>query len=892
MKKATIGVGLAVIAGAGVETQMTAQAAEMTTQEQASTIQTQTDSKQATNKQEQVNQQKATVQAQQNVVSDAQEQKDQAKEALEQANTAVNNQQQVVNNNHQNVINAEKDVKDKEYAVNEAQKVVDEATPEAINNARKKVNTDTKALTEQQQAVDQAQTAVDDQQKVVDDKSKETNAAKTENDKDKQSVSSAEKDLKEKQELSDKAEAEKAKAEAEKIKNETDVTNKQAAENTAKTQMEQAQAAAAQAKEAVTTSIDKLNQAKEDTANKQTDVIAKDQVLKEKKEAVQGATKTLADSKEELKGYKGINLPAKFTPDYYKKLSDQEKQAMEKEAQEINKVFPENKADKAKENEMINVKNPTAAQKKHMSEYVVGLINDIRKKFGLQTLRISDQAIKFAWDNAKHTNSQEFGHDVDAINQAAKENGFKEYPGQNLYEDLSGGYFEIINGKVSMLNFEKAARQTIVNMLMDDERLLYSHLDSLLKSDKTNMAVSISGDFNDITSKIHIISYNKERLIDQSRYEEGNVPVFKSKEEIQQEITAKQIKLTTAKKAEEQATNDKANSQKALNIAKNKQAAAEKEVIDKKETLAKSQGTLIKSTNAYKEKVRQTTQAEDQLKATNERLAKINNLIVNRTEVLKQSKAKVNEAKAIEATSATRLKAKQNVQKREEAVLTTLTDNLNQSQEALVMAKNNLVTSQKALERLENAQSNYEEAVKALEKAKITMNVSETAYKDSVVKLGTLKESQRVAQEVYDQAEAKLIDAQQALEKVTKELEAKKSQQAEEQRKENLQKQVAEEQQRLLEVAKNKASQPVALALANNTNNVKQVQGVQLAKKEAMKGQARSEYHATKNQASEAKLFPRTGENTQYGVILNLLGLLLGLIGFAGFDIKRRVKKS
>ncbi|EMN1011146.1 surface exclusion protein SEA1/PrgA, partial [Enterococcus faecalis] len=293
------------------------------------------------------------------------------------------------------------------------------------------------------------------------------------------------------------AEAEKAKAEKEQAAKEAELANKQKEEAKAKDQKTKDDQAVADQQNVVTTSQEKVADAKADTAAKQADLTAKENALKDKQAATKQAQNTLDSSKEELKGHKGINLPANFTPDYYKKLSEQEKQAMEKEALALNKVFPENQADVAKATEMINVKNPTEKQKQQMSDYVVGLINDVREKLGLQKLKISNQAMRFAWDVAKYDNPKEFDHDVNAINRAAKENGFKEYPRQNFYENLSMGYFETINGTISQLEFEKAARKTIADMLFDDESSAYSHIDSLLKGDTTNMAVSISGDLND-----------------------------------------------------------------------------------------------------------------------------------------------------------------------------------------------------------------------------------------------------------------------------------------------------------------------------------------------------------------------------------------------------------
>ncbi|MDH4719279.1 surface exclusion protein SEA1/PrgA, partial [Enterococcus faecalis] len=397
----------------------------------------------------------------------------------------------------------------------------------------------------------------------------------------------------------------------------------------------------------VTTSQEKVADAKADTAAKQADLTAKESALKDKQAATKQAQNTLNSSKEELKGHKGINLPANFTPDYYKKLSEQEKQAIEKEALALNKVFPENQADAAKATEMINVKNPTEKQKQQMSDYVVGLINDVREKLGLQKLKISNQAMKFAWDVAKYDNPKEFDHDVNAINRAAKENGFKEFPGQNFYENLSMGRFTTQEGKVSMYDFEKAARNALVSMLMNDGHSGYSHLDSLLDANETNMAVSISGDLNDISAKIHIISYNQSKLVEANTYEEGTAPVFKSKETLQKEVATNQEKLATAQQVESDAQQARSASQQALNTAKTTQATAEKELSVHKATLANLQAVAIKSTTNYEEKVRQTATAEKSLQQTKDQLATINELIQNRAAVLEKAKTKVADAQAI-----------------------------------------------------------------------------------------------------------------------------------------------------------------------------------------------------------------------------------------------------
>ncbi|TXU58942.1 SEC10/PgrA surface exclusion domain-containing protein, partial [Enterococcus faecalis] len=656
------------VAGIGGNEVQAAEQAQPKTPENSSTEQpavkgTQTTEQAITEKQQQVTEKQAIVDQKQQVADTAKKEKD----TIDQS---VKDQQAVVDQNKDALDQSQQAVTDQQTVVDEAKKVVDEATPSAIEKAKDQVATDTQAVDDQQKVVDQAQTDVNQQQAVVDEKAKETNAAKVQNDKDQQAVTAAKQEQAKLEELAKNAEAEKAKAEKEQAAKEAELANKQKEEAKAKDQKTKDDQAVADQQTVVTTSQEKVTDAKADTAAKQADLTAKENALKDKQAATKQAQNTLDNSKEELKGHKGINLPANFTPDYYKKLSEQEKQAMEKEALALNKVFPENQADAAKATEMIDIKNPTEKQKKQMSDYFVGLLNDVREKLGLQKLKVSSQNIKFAWDNAKYTNPNEIGHDENAINKAAKENGFKEYPGQNFYENLSGGYFQPKDGKISVLDFERAAREALVDMLFNDGRMGYGHTESLLQADKTNTAIALSEENHGFSSgKIHIIGYNQSRLVDQNTYEEGSVPVFKSKETLQKEVATNQEKLATAKQAESDAQQARSASQQALNTAKTTQATAEKELSVHKATLANLQAVATKSTTNYEEKVRQTATAEKSLQQTKDQLVTINELIQNRAAVLEKAKTKVADAQAIEQTSAKVLKEKQEAQKAEENTL-------------------------------------------------------------------------------------------------------------------------------------------------------------------------------------------------------------------------------
>ena len=62
--------------------------------------------------------------------------------------------------------------------------------------------------------------------------------------------------------------------------------------------------------------------------------------------------------------------------------------------------------------QMIMSKSYRKTKATNERDYVVGLINDVREKLGLQKLKISNQAMRFAWDVAKYDNPKEFDHDV------------------------------------------------------------------------------------------------------------------------------------------------------------------------------------------------------------------------------------------------------------------------------------------------------------------------------------------------------------------------------------------------------------------------------------------------------------------------------------------------
>ncbi|NBA38099.1 SEC10/PgrA surface exclusion domain-containing protein [Enterococcus hirae] len=815
------------------------------------------------------------VRTQEKIVQEKQQTLDVAKGTKNQIDQAVKDQQTTVSKNEAVVKSKETMVKDAQQTVDEAKKVVEEATPEAIGKAKDQVTANTQAVVDQQKQVDQAQTDVNQQRTVVNEKKKETNDAKAQNEKDNQATKDAEKELAETKQLAKRAKEEKVKVEQEQRAKEANVVTKTKEEMVAKNQANQDQQAVNKQEVVVSDYEKQVERAKARTEEQQKDLETKKQEVNANQKLTLQAKDKLDQAKEALKGYKGIVLPKNFTPDYYKKLSESEKQALEQEGLTINSVFPANKSDEEKKKIFIDIKNPTSEQKRHISEYGVGILNEVREKMGLKKLSVSNQAIQFAWDVAKYSDPTHYMHDERAINQAAKENGFKQYPGQNFYENLGIGHFSIIDGKVSLYDIEQAFRKLLVNMLLNDGKT-YGHLDSLMDPDSVSMAFSISGE--GYAGKTHIISFKKDRLLDQSSYEEGTVPVFKTKNQLEQEVTRAEEKWHEAQEKEKQAIQAQEVSAKALNDAKAAQRNLEQELISQQDQLAKLKTVLEKSTMVLASKTKATSDAKVSLMETKARLDKIQALIDNQDNVLQELVKKVDQAKIIEQESAFVLRGLMKEQEVEQAKLNDFTKDLETAKAKVLILQARLANSQRFLSRLEQAQPNYEQALKGLEQAKLEFDLAQNQYQDSVIHLDQLKKEQIQANGRYETAQNELKQAKLLFNQFRESLQQAKTTFMEEKRRAAVEKQVMAEQERL---ARQTSVQQKMLA---TTPTLIRNDHQQSAKVNHLNTIEQGKENSTRNLSRitiPTNALPKTGEVKFEQA--SMFGLLLSMFGITGW---------
>lgn len=107
-----------------------------------------------------------------------------------------------------------------------------------------------------------------------------------------------------------------------------------------------------------------------------------------------------------------------------------------------NKFYDRRKADKRK----VNLANLSNHDQYELSQYALTLINSIRTQLRLSKFTYTASAQSFANDIAKAYNEDNWsdyqGHDISAINRAAKQHGLTQ--NDNEYEDMGG--FDITTG--------------------------------------------------------------------------------------------------------------------------------------------------------------------------------------------------------------------------------------------------------------------------------------------------------------------------------------------------------------------------------------------------------------------------------------------------------------
>lgn len=396
-----------------------------------------------------------------------------------------------------------------------------------------------------------------------------------------------------------------------------------------------------------------------------------------------------------------------------------------------------------------------------LSQYFAYLVNDVRQQLGQPKLVVNTDAIKFATLVAEkyEKNHDPFsGHDMKAINEAAKEMGYwyNRKNKSNAYENLTGNSPDSAYGldsdgnstykigdKVELTKSElyKLIAENVSRFIYEGgSNGYYSHAASLIKQPSLGIAFTLSHtDFGFGTvpmiethvlyTPVHDLVNFDKKLLDESK----NVPdlVIPDKQAAEVADRAAQAALVTAT-AQAQAAQTRFEQAKAAYDAlvatprqtaeaEAKLATAKSELVNAQTALTNAEQTLATVTASHAEKVAvldmakvSRDEAVNVLTAAQSKLAEANQELAQREVATTIAKAKLTELE-------------QALKDAEQAVI-----DAKATYEQLVTAKANLETARQAYAQAvtaqEVAQAAYDKAMVVLTNAKAQTALSGTKY--------------------------------------------------------------------------------------------------------------------------------------------------------------------
>ena len=441
---------------------------------------------------------------------------DKAKAESDKANQDVAKQKEVVASTEVNIANAEKTIAETTKKVEEAKTVTPEKVAEAKADADKKANelaTAEKTVADADKSVSTTAEKVADQTKVVSNAEKTATATA-------EKVANAQKKVDSLSSTTDVAPLEK---EVDTLTNQVSADTK--AVETAQTNLDNGKKAQSNKDQAikdaqggVSQAEANLTQATTALANAKADQVNKDQAISTAKANLNSAKEELKDAKE---GIYNINLGSEYVSllkEYFanpsQELSNKLKALAFKEYEKFGKitfdkngevyrydlVYPkESKKDLATK---VNINNLDYNTRKELSLFAADLINQVRKQFGTEDVKVTEDSVCIANEVARKS-TEEYGHDFKALNEVGKENGV-------LLGELAGFSDD---PATTLADVKKRIYDDILSMLFDDAHAQWGHATSLsgvLPKDKLEGYMQYTGlGFRSNATFTSVIQYTK-----------------------------------------------------------------------------------------------------------------------------------------------------------------------------------------------------------------------------------------------------------------------------------------------------------------------------------------------------------------------------------------------
>ena len=495
---------------------------------------------------------------------------DTAKEASDKSNQDAAKQKAVVSEKQTQLQDAEKTATDLKNQAKEVESV----TPEKVAEAKEDADAKGKAVTSAVESVQSAEKSVSaTSEKVANQTKVVSNAEKTATD-TANKVADAQKKV---DSLSSTTDITKLEGDVYGLSNQVTVDTN--AVNTAQGKLDEGKKAIADKEQAMKDAQKKVDSLEVTLKEKATILNNANSNLTQKEEALNSAKDNLNSAKEELKGAKegiyNINLGSEYVSllkEYFanpsQELSNKLKALAFKEYEKFGKItFDKNgevyrydlvypKESKKDLDTKVNINNLDYNTRKELSLFAADLINQVRKQFGTENVKVTEDSIRIANEVARKS-TEEYGHDFKALSEVGKENGV-------LLGELAGFSDD---PATTLADIKKRIYDDVLSMLFDDAHAQWGHATSLsgvLPENKNEGYMQYTGlGFRSnatFTSVIHYIKISDNMVSAKSKFDKTKVISAPSTAEkiarLQENVNLAETAYLNAYKEVEDAKND------------------------------------------------------------------------------------------------------------------------------------------------------------------------------------------------------------------------------------------------------------------------------------------------------------------------------------------------
>jgi len=713
---------------------------------------------------------------------------------VEQANAVVKNQEEIVKSNQNEVNDAKKVVEEATEAVTQAEKAVKEATPKNIQDAKEDVSVkevaDKKAQEELSTSKEQQKLA---EKNVNDQETNVTEATRKLADKTKE-VTDAEQTVAEKQTILDGTGVADVVANAEVTKRNLEMSEKVAS---------QARQDLVTAKKADDQRASKLKQAEVEVTSTEGTRLVKAQALDQATTQATNAENQYRVAKEELSKAQSIlnslattsiTYPAGYvealktyfnnpTEENSNKLQEIAKNGMTAagfsspdggETYYGNPTSPFKQSEADKKTVIADVNHLSAEVQDELAIFNAHLINDFRRLMGTDDIPVLvNRDMQKVAQKSTQLSTNQYGHDLDALNTAAKEVGLNQGNQGLLAENIG---FQNADDVVTLADLKQQAYNNMVMMLFYDKHADWGHALNFSGLDRKSVTIQYIGVATRKTDlgliAMHYVGTDSKTidLLKNGFHQEVKVDTKNNLASLQERIQVARNSVAQAQGAYDTAETNRKDAQ-----ARKEQAKTE---YTQAEVVAQN---AVTNRNDIHNITLKTPEAEAKLKQAEANLKKAGLENKQAQEALEQLNADVQNKREVLALAKDKLAKKQTEWK-------SLNEDLTAEKEALIAKQGELTRIKELVLNRQAVLSETTEALKAskervevlqnapqlLEKAKLNLESAQEVLKEkksvlelALAKLETAKAEQRKVLEAHKEllsAYRDYLEAQQEIE--------------------------------------------------------------------------------------------------------------------------------